>query len=502
MSPQLPTQQYVTQTTGIQRKPKVQVFNELITKVETEIRTQMTASDQLAVRTNPAVAAKAKSLIKQIIDTQEMQFAANPSMGEWPTSSLPSNKLEDRIFRLLYQLGPINLLLQDPKVEDIAINGASEIFVRTSVGWEIAPAHIMEDMTGDNERFLSMLNNAISASGQQAGPSRPIIDERLPDGSRVSILTDPVAADGVWPVVVIRRHRTKSFTAHDFVAKPVQTFDPPPHKITDYFQQWNPKALLTPSAILFLQMAVISGLNIAILGRTGVGKTAFISMLGQHIPSDRRVLVLEDTRELKLREGATPQNCVYMTTIPKRMEGSLKVEMYNLIVAALRQRPDHLVLGEARGAEMWDLLNAMQTGQNGNLTSVHAISADEIVRRVEYMIALPPANMRLTREQIAGLIGSTFHVAIKLDLIRGRRFVDRISVFTGSTIVQGGEPLPETQTLFQGGKKNNFVLKMMAANSVVEDELDFHGFDFGDVVRLGEKEKIHLQRDASQGTGG
>jgi pilus assembly protein CpaF len=464
-----------------------QVFQGLAARAQKEIQHRLTPEEQIAVRQGGAASQKARQVLSDFIAREHLVSLTNPALGAWPEES--DAELVERLYRLLYGLGPIEVLLEQPEVEDIAVNGPGEIYVRTSAGWSEIPTEAVSDLPCDQQGMLFLFNQAISASGQQAGPLQPIIDERLPGGHRISIITDPVAADGVWPLVVIRRHREVAFAPLDFIHQPVEALAPRLPAILDATQEWTPGSLLTPASLAFLQMAVWSGMNVLLLGRTGVGKTAFLSMLGQMIPLERRVLVLEDTRELKLRLGKKPQNCVYLTAIQPRLEGGIEIPVSKLVLAALRQRPDHLILGEARGAEMWDLLNAMQTGHGGNLTSIHAVSARELPERIGFMVSLPPVGVQLSRAEAGRLACSSFHVLITYMMdANGRRYLREISAYTGR--MDGQEP--ELETLFAGGPEHGYLLQLVAEETHLEDHLRRAGLSFQTVREIAEKEQTVL----------
>jgi pilus assembly protein CpaF len=279
--------------------------------------------------------------------------------------------------------------------------------------------------------------------------------------------------------LVIRRHRPVAWSLQDFVGSAVQSrgkLKAP--DLPDYRAQAVPGALLSAAAATYLHAAVIAGLNILVIGRTGVGKTSLLSALGRLIPHERRVLVLEDTRELKLRpDGARPLNCIYLITRQKLLEGGVDVDMRQLIISALRQRPDHLILGEARGPEIYDLLNAMQTGHGGNLTSIHANSLADLAQRVDAMLF--QAGVDMDSERTARLIGTSFHVGITLlQDFNGRRFVAEIGEFSGR--IEHG--LPVMHPLFGGGPEHGFGTPLLADRSVHENSLRRAGVSFRQVL--------------------
>ncbi|MBN1267636.1 MAG: type II/IV secretion system ATPase subunit [Anaerolineales bacterium] len=434
----------------------------------TQIRERLNASELNRVKKEPAL----KVLVHQLIaETVEEENTRRVSRGQIPVLDRGVYTVErwtERIFRDLYGLGALEPLLEDEKIEDIAVNGPNEVMVRTFEGWR----RLDVDLCADDDQLLWRVNQVIAFSGKQAGPLMPIVDVQLPAGHRLNVVTEPLTDP--WPVLVIRRHRQTSWTIDEFLHTPVCTAGPQQAAaLPDYQGIAVPGALLTAEAAAYLHMAVLSGLNILVIGRTGVGKTTFLSALGRLIPTDRRVVVIEDTRELKLREGNQPQNCVYFYTRQKLLEGGIDVDMRQLILAALRQRPDHLVLGEARGAEIYDLLNAMQTGHGGNLTSIHANSLADLGQRVNAM--LYQAGVDMSADRSARLISTSFHVGVTLlQDFDGRRYVAEIGEFTGG--VRGF--LPEMKLVFRGGRSAGFGLERLVEESVFENILQRTGLSF------------------------
>ncbi len=443
------------------------------------IRDSLNASEVMKVRTSPELRARVAAIIQKSVEEENI---ARVSRGRMPVvdQDTPIEEWVERIFATLYGLGPIEDLLDDENIEDIAINGPQEVYVRTVEGWQCMPI----DLAADPEQLLWRVNQVIAFSGKQAGPLQPIVDIQLPSGHRLNVVTSPITEP--WPVVVIRRHRPVAWTLEEFVGKPVQVrrrvVDP---EIPDYAAAEVDGALLTAAAATYLHAAVLAGLNILVIGRTGVGKTAILSALGQKIPPERRVLVLEDTRELKLRPGGdTPMNCVYFVTRRKLLEGGIEVDMRHLIIAALRQRPDHLVLGEARGPEVYDLLNAMQTGHGGNLTSIHANSLHELSQRVGAMLF--QAGLDMDADRVARLIGTSFDVGVtEMQDFDGRRYILEIGEFTGE--VDSG--LPVLHAIFEGGEKRGYRPTLVADYTAHEDLFHRSGVSFDTVIQAEKKVK-------------
>jgi pilus assembly protein CpaF len=471
-------------TAPLQARTKEEVFAEMVAVVQKSFNDDgvLTEEEKITVRTSPQVRRKAIHLAAALIQKKREQDAADTEVHrEWPAGT--PEELGEQVYQVLYGLGPIDELLRREDIEDIAINGPHEIMLRTSAGWKPAEGELVRTLNSGAAGIEAMFKYAISGeTGKQPSRTNPIVDAHLPSGDRISYITQPVADDSMSPLAVIRRHRRVTFTIGDFLDRAVTHRPPLPVQIPDYRQSWVQGALLSPAAATLLHMAVHAGLNILLLGRTGVGKTSFLNMLGRFIPGERRVLVLEDTRELDLRPGDTPRNCVYMTTTEATAEGGVSVSMSQLVKAALRQRPDALVLGEARGAEMWDLLNAMQTGHGGNLTSVHAISADNLLERVQNMVA--QAGQSLSQEEVSRYLAGSFHLVITLLMDHnGRRYIPEIAAFTGRLV----GTRPEYEYLFRSGPENGYFLELQCQESQLERHFLPNGLTFRQVVDVAGK---------------
>jgi len=296
-------------------------------------------------------------------------------------------------------------------------------------------------------------------------------------------------------LIVIRRHRDVRFTPNDYLTKPVPERTVVGQDVPDYLPGFEYGSFLTPAVMTFLHQSVLSTLNLVIIGRTGVGKTAFISMLGSLIPTDRRVLVLEDTPELNFRESGYPENTVYIQSIEHRLEGGLSVPMSNLVKVALRQRPDHLIMGEARGAEMWDLIQAMATGHGGMVTSVHSTGPEDMIGRVEYMVSLANIPVKFDQRGVANLISNNFHVAVHLlqNMQTKRRYVNEVSVFCGRLPEDGPTDRPNMQTIFKGGPENDYYLKLVADDCAIERLFRHAGHSFQKVLDVYQREQEFLK---------
>jgi len=210
------------------------------------------------------------------------------------------------------------------------------------------------------------------------------------------------------------------------------------------------RALLSRKAAAYLQAAVLAGLNIVAVGPTGSGKTTLLMALGRKIPKGQRILIIEDTPEIDLYPGeAAPHNVLYLRTRPSTVEGLEAIEQEHLVKLALRQRPDALTLGEARGAEVFDLLNALNTGHKNGLTSLHAFGVEELFSRVYLMLAQSERGRHLDAHRAANLVASTLHVAVSLEMVGNRRYVRTVAELTGSVVQKGTSYEPQMEPVFQ-----------------------------------------------------
>lgn len=348
-----------------------------------------------------------------------------------------------RVMDTVIGLGPLEALLRMPGVEDIAINGPSEALVFKDGRWHAT------NITFDSpERLIELVNRAMSDTGRQVSVVQPLCDSRLPNLSRINVAIAPVADPS--PLVTIRVFRESVLEMTDWVRRPRAPSEPPPPPptIRDYRDLgWD--GPLTPQAAAFLEMATVADLNILVVGATGSGKTTMVQTLGRLKPPDRRMVVIEDTRELRIRHQSNglPNNCVYMTTRASTVEGvAQEVLQAHLVKNALRMRPDGLTLGEARGAEVLDLLMALNTGHKGALTTLHANSLREVPGRFAQMLQLADLKMPLSDKAVAQWIAGGFHLGlfIELDHVAHQRRITDIVEITG--VVEGN--IPSMQSLF------------------------------------------------------
>jgi len=370
------------------------------------------------------------------------------------------NDVEDIVNRVLdtvIGLGALEALLRMPGVEDIAINGPSEALVFKDGRW-----HTTNVTFESAERLVELVNRAMSDTGRQVNVVQPLCDSRLPNLSRINVAIAPVADPS--PLVTIRVFRDKVLEMDDWVRRPRPPSEPPPPPpaIHDYRDLgWD--GPLTPQAAAFLEMATVADLNILVVGATGSGKTTMVQTLGRLKPADRRMVVIEDTRELRIRDQANslPNNCVYMTTRTSTVEGvAQEVLQAHLVKNALRMRPDGLTLGEARGAEVLDLLMALNTGHKGALTTLHANSLREVPGRFAQMLQLADLKMPLSDQAVAKWIAGGFHLGLFIELdhaARQRRIVE-VAEFTG--VVEGNTPSMQSLFTLERGRLKRTMFPM------------------------------------------
>src|SRR5689334_11995402 len=314
-----------------------------------------------------------------------------------PLSSLERDRLVSEVHHELFGLGPLEPLLADPTISDILVNSYSNIYIerrgkleKTSISFK------------DDEHLRRVIERIVSTVGRRIDEAQPMVDARLQDGSRVNAIIPPLAIDG--PVLSIRRFGTD------------------PLKMAQLIQNG---ALPKEIAIVF-EMCVRARLNMLISGGTGAGKTTLLNALSAYIPSDERIVTIEDSAELQLQQP----HVVRLETRPPNLEGKGEVTQRDLVRNALRMRPDRIIVGEVRGGEAIDMLQAMNTGHDGSLTTIHANTTRDALARLETMIQMTGMRLsdRAMRQQIASAINLVIQVARLTD---GTRRVVSISEITG-----------------------------------------------------------------------
>jgi pilus assembly protein CpaF len=297
----------------------------------------------------------------------------------------------------VFGYGPLEPLLRDKTISDILVNTHSQVFVERAGRLERVPAAFQ-----DNQHLLRVIDRIVSGMGRRIDDSSPMVDARLPDGSRVNAVIPPLAVDG--PLLSIRRFPAERLKADNLVGF---------------------KAL-TPNMLDFLRHCVNAKLNCLISGGTGAGKTTLLNVLSSFISDRERIVTIEDAAELQLHQ----EHVVRLETRPPNVEGKGAVRQRQLVINALRMRPDRIVVGEVRGEEALDMLQAMNTGHDGSLTTVHANTPRDALSRLETMIAMADVSLpdKALRQQIAAAIQIVVQQARMAD---GSRKVTSISEITG-----------------------------------------------------------------------
>src|SRR5436190_5279253 len=314
-----------------------------------------------------------------------------------PISMTERNRLAEEILDEVFGLGPLEPLLKDPTISDILVNTHKHVYIERH-------GKLLESgIRFQNDRHLMhIIEKIVSSVGRRIDESVPLVDARLPDGSRVNAIIPPLAVDG--PSLSIRRFGRKVLTNEELLKNET----------------------LTQSMMTFLAACVEARLNIVISGGTGSGKTTFLNCLSRFIPEHERVITIEDTAELQLQLD----DVVRMETRPPNIEGKGAITQRQLLMTALRLRPDRILLGEARGGEALDMLQAMGTGVEGSMTTVHANSPADAFSRLETMVMMAKLDLpsRFIRQQMASVIHLLVQTARLSD---GTRKVTHVSEVTG-----------------------------------------------------------------------
>ena len=294
-------------------------------------------------------------------------------------------------------LGPLEPLLADPTISDILVNGAKQVYVERR-----GQLSLTEVSFSDDDHLMKIIDKIVSRVGRRVDESSPMVDARLPDGSRVNVIIPPLALDG--PVLSIRRFSAVPLTMENLIEGKT----------------------LTPEMAQILQALATAEMNLIISGGTGSGKTTLLNIMSGYIDHGERIVTIEDAAELRLRQP----HVVRLETRPPNIEGRGEVNQRSLVRNALRMRPDRIILGEVRGAEALDMLQAMNTGHDGSMTTIHANTGRDALGRMENMLAMGGLNLppKVARAQIASAVNAIVQVSRLTD---GRRKVMSVTELTG-----------------------------------------------------------------------
>ena len=331
----------------------------------------------------------AREKIHQIVD----EVVANNRLPE----GIDPYRLEEDVFNEALRLGPLEDLLADDSVSEIMVNGPDRVFIERGGRLQLSDCRFTDDQSG-----LSVIERIVSPLGRRIDESQPYVDARLKDGSRVNAIIAPLSLSG--PTITIRKFSKKALTADDFIK----------------FGTW------THNAAEFMKLCVLLRKNIIVAGGTGSGKTTLLNLLSGYIPRTERIITVEDAAELRLQQP----HVVRLEARPANIEGKGAVTIRDLVKNCLRMRPDRIIVGECRGGEALDMLQAMNTGHDGSLTTVHANSPRDVISRLETMVLMSGMELpsRAIREQIASAVDIIIHESRLSD---GSRKVVAISEVTG-----------------------------------------------------------------------
>jgi pilus assembly protein CpaF len=306
-------------------------------------------------------------------------------------------KLSGNLFNEVMGLGPLEQLLRDPNITEVMVNGPRQVFVERG-----GKLFLSDVGFRDEEHVMQIIEKIVNAMGRHVDEASPMVDARLKDGSRVNIIIPPLSLVG--PVITIRKFSKKPFTINDLIGF----------------------GSLTPRMANFLEACVKGNLNMMVSGGTGSGKTTLLNVLSSFIPEGQRIVTLEDAAELQLNQT----HVVTLESRPANMEGRGEISIRDLVKNALRMRPDRIIVGEVRGAEALDMLQAMNTGHDGSLSTAHANSPRDVIARLETMVMMSGAEMPMLA--IRSQITSALDVIVQQSRLRdGTRRVTSITEITG-----------------------------------------------------------------------
>jgi pilus assembly protein CpaF len=321
----------------------------------------------------------------------------------------------------IFGFGPLEPLLKDEEISDILVNGCKQVYVER--GGKLIESDVRFK---DDRHLMQIIDRIVSGMGRRVDESSPLVDARLPDGSRVNAIIPPLAIDG--PALSIRKFRRDALAGEDLLRYET----------------------LTPPMLELLQSIVRARLNILISGGTGAGKTTLLNILSSFIPRDERIVTIEDSAELQLRQP----HVVRLETRPANVEGQGEISQRMLLINALRMRPDRVVIGEVRGGEAIDMLQAMNTGHDGSLATLHANSPRDALARLETMISMANLGLpdRAMRQQISSAVDVIIQVSRLPDGKRKILYISEVVGMEGDTITMQDIFLYERQGMTEDGR--------------------------------------------------
>src|SRR4051794_20226835 len=376
--------------------------------------------EALSSMANERVRAEVRSAVATLIDAEKT-----------PLSLVEKDRVIDEILDEVFGLGPLEPLLQDPTVSDILVTTPRLVYVERAGKLYRTPVEFKDD-----NHLLRIIEKIVSRVGRRVDESSPMVDARLPDGSRVNAVIPPVAVDG--PLLSIRRFGRTAMKGEDLVAK----------------------LAMTEGMLDLLKACVRARLNILICGGTGAGKTTLLNALSSYIPEDERIVTIEDAAELRLQQTHVAR----METRPANVEGVGAIKIRDLVINSLRMRPDRIIVGEVRSEEALDMLQAMNTGHDGSLTTIHANTPRDGIARLEVMVGMANSSMapRAIRQQVSSAIDLMVQASRFSD---GSRKITHITELVG---LEGDQVTMQDIFLFEksGVAENGIVLGRFRATGV------------------------------------
>jgi pilus assembly protein CpaF len=356
-------------------------------------------------------------------------------------------RLMSMAFSEIVGYGPITKLLDDPEVSEVMVNGPHKVFIEKN--GLVTKTNIQFD---DDDHLLRIIEKIVLPLGRHVDYDSPTVDARLPDGSRVNAVVSPVALDG--PSLTIRKFRKDRMKVQDLI---------------NY-------GTLTENMAEFLRACVVSRLNIVVSGGTGSGKTTLLNVLSEFIPNDQRIVTIEDAAELQLQQD----HVVRMETKKKNTDGKGEVTIRDLVINALRMRPDRIVVGECRGGEALDMLQAMNTGHDGSLTTVHANSPRDAISRLEILIMMSGMDLpvRVIRQQVTSAVDLIVHQTRMKDGTRKITAITEVAGMEGDTVVLTDLFKYEQTGISPEGKVEG-EMKPTGLRPQFGPRLEIFGFQFG-----------------------
>ncbi|MFZ0302229.1 MAG: CpaF family protein [Terracidiphilus sp.] len=358
-------------------KYKAEIHRTLIAKLDLEKLSRVNSS-----QARQAVS----SIVKEIIADQRV-----------PLNYDEQERIQADLLDEVFGLGPLEPLLRDPKISDILVNDKDHVFIEKG-----GLLQRVNTSFRDDRHLLQIIDRIVSRVGRRVDESSPMVDARLPDGSRVNAIIPPLALDG--PSLSIRRFGTGPLAANQLVSL----------------------KSISAEMMEVLSAAVKAKISIVVSGGTGAGKTTFMNILSQYIPHSERLVTIEDAAELRLAQ----ENIVRLETRPPNIEGQGAIRQRQLLSNALRMRPDRIIIGEVRGEEAFDMLQAMNTGHEGSMTTVHANTPRDAISRLESMVAM--GNLNLNEKSVRQQIASAVQIVVQATrMTDGTRKVTSVTEITG-----------------------------------------------------------------------